>query len=205
MLLLLAAAPAAAFLEPVSLTADLDGDGDREQVEAVRVVLEDVEDMFDRTAVRIGDTCAGQVVRRRVAGPQDNLALLRLRPIDPRPGREVFVDLRSGASGRLGEARVVAWRKRGGCGAARSLFAYGSDRPTSSPPGATDEVSSFALRARALTRRFRGLELVLVEQFLRRGEPGCCGSVRKTTLLRYSRAKDRYVVYRTSVRRDSRG
>jgi hypothetical protein len=57
------------------------------------------------------------------------------------------------------------------------------------------------LRARALTRRFRGLELVLFEQFLRRGEPSCCGSLRKTTLLRYSRAKDGYVVFRTTVRR----
>ena len=200
-----AAAPAAAFLKPVTLMADLDGDGDEERVEAVRVDLEGVDDMFDRTAIRVSDTCAGQTVTRRIAGPQDNLALLRLKPIDPRRGREVFVDMRSGASGRLGEGRVVAWRKRGACSRPRALFTYRSDSPTRPPAGATDEISYFGLRARPLTRRYPGTELVLVEQFLRRGEPSCCGSIRKTTLLRYSRAKDRYVVYRVGVRRDARG
>jgi hypothetical protein len=203
--LCLAAAPAGAFLRPVTLTADLDGDGDDERVEAVRVDLEGVDDMFDRTAIRVSDSCAGQTVRRRIAGPQDNVALLRLKPIDSRRGREVFVDMRSGASGRLGEGRVVAWRRRGPCSGPRALFTYRSDRPTRAPAGARDEISFFGLRVRELARRYRGTELVLREQFLRRGEPGCCGSVRKTTLLRYSRAKDRYVVYRVRIRRDARG
>lgn len=206
LLLCFAAVPAAAFVKPVTLTGDLDGDGDPEKVEAVRIDLQAVEDAFDRTAVRVSDTCRGQTVRRHVAGPQDNLAKLRLKPLDPRPGREIFVDLRSGASGRLGEARVVAWRRGGPrCRRPRSLFAYRSERPSPSPAGATREVSSFLLRARELTPRFRGTELQLVEQFLRRREPSCCGSIRKTTLLRYGRAKDRYVPYRTSVRRDARG
>ena len=198
----LAAVPAAAFVEPVTLRADLDGDRPLERVEAVRVDLQDVEDAFDRTAIRVTDRCRGRKVTQRVAGPQDNLATLRLRPIDPRPGREILVDLRSGASGRLGEARVVAWRRGGaGCRRPRSLFAYLSDRPTSSPPGATDEVSFFSVRPRDASRRYAGTELVLTERFLKRGDPACCGSVRKTTLLRYSRARDRYVAYRTTVGR----
>ena len=204
--LCLLAAPAAAFVKPVTLRADLDGDNDLEEVEAYRVDVEGAEDRFDQTGIRVKDTCAGQVVSRKVAGPQDNLVTLRLKPLDSRAGREVFLDMRSGAGGRLGEARVVAWRKSSrDCRRARSLFTYKSDRPTASPTGATREVSFFSLRAKALSTRFRGTELRLVEQFLRRGEPGCCGSIRKTTLWRYSRSKDRYVRYRVGVRRNVRG
>jgi hypothetical protein len=206
LLLSLAAAPAAAFLKPVTLMADLDGDAGREEVEAYRIDVEGVANRFDQTAIRLKDTCGGQLVSRKVAGPQDNLVTLRLKPLDSRKGSEVFLDMRSGASGRLGEARVVAWRKDAArCRRARSLFTYKSDRPTRSPSGATREVSFFSLRAKALTRRFRGTELRLVEQFLKRGEPSCCGSIRKTTLWRYSRAKDRYVLYDVSVRRNARG
>ena len=201
LVLSLAAAPAAAFVEPVTLRGDLDGDRALERVDAVRVDLEGVADAFDRTAIRVTDVCRGRRVTRRVAGPQDNLATLRLRTVDPRPGKEILVDLRSGASGRLGEARVVAWRRGGAsCRRARSLFAYHSDRPTSSPPGATDEVSFFSVRLRNASRRHAGTEILLGERFLRRGDPACCGSIRKNTLLRYSRARDRYVPYRTTVR-----
>jgi hypothetical protein len=206
LLLCLTAAPAAAFLKPVTLMADLDGDSDLEEVEAYRIDVEGAEDRFDQTGIRVKDTCGGQLVSRKIAGPQDNLVFMRLKPLDTRNGSEVFLDMRSGASGRLGEARVVAWRKDvSGCRRARSLFTYKSDRPTRSPSGATREVSFFNLRAKALSTRFRGTELRLVEQFLKRGEPGCCGSIRKTTLWRYSRPKDRYVRYRTSVRRNARG
>ena len=201
----LAAAPAAAFIKPVTIRGDLDGDRPLEKVEAVRVDLEGVENAFDRTALRVSDSCGGQTVRRRVAGPQDNLSKLRLKPLDTRKGREIFVDMRSGASGRLGEVRVVAWRRGGTpCRRPRALFAYLGDRPTKAPAGTTGEVSFFSVRAKELTGRFGGTELVLVEQFLRRGEPGCCGSIRKTTLLRYARGGDRYVPYRSSVRRNAR-
>jgi hypothetical protein len=205
LLLCLTAAPAAGFVKAVTLTADLDGDPGLEKVEAYRVDLPDVEDRFDQTAVRVSDTCDGKVVTRRVAGPQDNLVALRLKPLDSRKGREIFVDMRSGASGRLGEARVVAWRKDGSCRRASPLLTYKSDRPTTPPSGATREVSFFSLKAKELSRRYRGTELRLVEQFLKHGEPGCCGSIRKTTLLRYKRSKDRYVPFKVTVKKNARG
>ncbi|MGH8572647.1 MAG: hypothetical protein ACREX8_08735, partial [Gammaproteobacteria bacterium] len=131
LLLFLAAAPAGAFVKPVTLMGDLDGDAEREKVEAVRVDVEGVEDRFDQTAIHVSDTCGGQIVSRKVAGPQDNLVTLRLKYLDTRACREIFLDMRSGASGRLGEARVVAWRAGGTpCRRPRSLFAYVSDRPT---------------------------------------------------------------------------
>ena len=70
LLLFLAAAPAGAFVEPVTLMADLDGDAGLEKVEAVRVDVPDAEDQFDQTAIRVSDTCVPykSSVRRKARG-----------------------------------------------------------------------------------------------------------------------------------------
>ena len=196
------AAPASAWVGPEQKTGDLDGDGQGETVSSKRVDIKGVANAFDQTEVRVADTCPdGRQFDARIAGPQDNLALMRLKAADTRPGREVFVDLRSGAAGRLGEARLVAWRERAGlpCRAPRNLFFYKD--PTRRPRGSTGDVSSFLIRVRNITRRYRGLEIALDERFLRRGDANCCGTFKKVSYWRYSRARDRYVVYRTVVRR----
>ncbi len=196
------AAPALGYVGPETRRGDLDGDRQDETVRAVRVDLAGVEDMFDQTAIEVSDSCPGGPVNRRIAGPQDNLALLRLRRADTRRGNEVFVDLRSGAAGRLGEARLVAWRSRAGfpCREPRDLFRYLSDRHTRTPRGGNGDISSFLIRLREVTMRFRGLEVALDERFTRRRDPLCCGSIQKVTYWRYSRARDRYVRYRTVVK-----
>ena len=201
-LVLLLAAPASAWVGPEQRIGDLDGDGQGETVSAKRVDIPGVANAFDQTEIRVADTCPdGQQFEARIAGPQDNLALMRLKAADTRPGREVFVDLRSGAAGRLGEARLVAWRERAGfpCAAPRNLFFYKD--PSRPPRGATRSVSSFLISVRNVVRRYRGLEIALDERFLRRGDANCCGTFKKVTYWRYSRARDRYVRYRTVVRR----
>jgi hypothetical protein len=200
---LLLAAPAAGFVGPEERRGDLDGDGDLESVRAERVDIPGVEDQFDQTAIHVRDNCPdGREVDRRVSGRQDNLALLRLRRADTRPGREVFFDLRSGAAGRGGEARLVAWRARSGypCRVARRLFRYRNSRPTRRPRRSDGDVATFLIRLRNASRRFRGLEIVLDERFQRPGEPSCCGSIKKVTYWRYSRRLDRYLRYRTKLR-----
>jgi hypothetical protein len=191
-LLLGLAAPALAWLGPTEKHADLDGDGSAETVKAVRIPVPGVTDHhFDQTAVDIDATCQGAAVTRRIAGPQDNLVLMRLRNADGRKGREVFVDLRSGAAARLGEARVVAWRKGTPCSKPRQLFRYRSDHHTHTPAGGNGDITGFD----AGYRRRKGssaLDVVLKERFLRKGEPECCGSIAKTTVWRYSRSRDRY-------------
>ena len=186
------AVPAGAWLGPTEQRADLDGDGSAETVKTVRVPVPGVTDQhFDQTNVEIDTTCRGAAVTKRIAGPQENLVLMRLRNADGRKGREVFVDLRSGAAARLGEARVVAWRKGSPCSEARQLFRYKSDHHTHTPAGGNGDITGF----NAGYRRRKGssaLDVVLKEQFLRRGEPQCCGSIRKTTVWRYSRRLDRY-------------
>jgi hypothetical protein len=68
-------------------------------------------------------------------------------------------------------------------------------------PGSTVTMSTFAVVVKEIERRFRGREVRLTEGFVRRGDAFCCPSVRKTTYLRYDAARDRYVRYRTRVRR----
>jgi hypothetical protein len=191
-LALLLAAPAAAFLGPQQKRADLDGDGTAETVRALRVPVPGVTDQqFDQTKIEIAAACA----TRRIAGPQDNLALMRLRNADARKGREVFVDLRSGAAAKLGEARVVAWR---GC-RPRQLFAYKTDHHTRTPRGGNGDIASFGAGYRR-GKGSRRLDVVLAEDFVRRGDPPSFGAIHKITLWRYSAKRDRYVRIRTRVR-----
>jgi hypothetical protein len=197
------AAPALGFSGTVTKTGDLDGDSAKETVYTAKVDLPGVADEFDQTEVHVSDTCGSTTIDQRISGQQDGLVTLKLRRIDTRRGAEVFFDMRSGASARQGEARVVAWRKHSGtpCRKARSLFKYRSTKPTHRPSGTTGEVSSFDVKVRERARRYRAKEVVLSEVFLRPGEPFCCGSVRKLTYWRYSRARDKYLRYRTKVRR----
>jgi hypothetical protein len=196
-LALAATLPAQGFYEPLSVEGDMDGDGAAEQARSVKYVDQREPD-FDRVTVNVSDTCASGMVDRRVAGPEDAVGHLKLVSADTQPGREVFIDLRSGASGRVGEARVVALRDPDGdgCGEPRALFAY--TRPTRRPRGA-EFFGSFAARVRDVDRRRPGREVVLDERFARPGEAGCCASIRKTTWFRYDAGDDRYERYRTRV------
>ena len=128
-----------------------------------------------------------------------------LRKIDTRRGREVFFDMRSGASARQGEARVVAWRKHSGptCRKARAIFKYRSTHPTHAPSDTNGEVSSFDVKVRERAHRYRGKEVILSEVFTRSDDPLCCGTVRKLSYWRYSRARDKYVRYKSKVQRKS--
>ena len=201
-LALLLAAPATAFVGPEQRTGDLDGDGDAETVRAARVDLPKIEDQFDQTDIRVADTCGGQAIDQRVAGPQESLALLKLRAADSRRGLEVFSDLRAGAAGRVGEADLVAWRPAPGfpCRVPRRLFHYESANPTRAPKGASGGVGSYAVSLRDETKRYRGLELTLDERFLGAKDPACCPMTSKVTRWRYSRGRDRYVRYQTRIR-----
>jgi hypothetical protein len=86
------------------------------------------------------------------------------------------------------------------CRRPRSVFDYRSDHHTRTPRGGDGDITSFEASVGNLTRRFRGLEVLLREHFTRPGEPLCCGSIRKATYRRYSAKRDRYVRYRTIIR-----
>jgi hypothetical protein len=194
-----AAAAAVAFYEPAEVSGDLDGDPGAETARTVRYEDPD-EPAFERTTVNVSDTCASGPVDRRVAGPQDSLARLKLVRADTRPGKDVYVELRSGVTGRSGEARLVAWRPTGAepCVEPRHLFRYDAERPTRRPQGAS-YLANFAVVLRDLRRSFEGREVRLHESFARRGEGACCPSIEKRSYYRYSRTDDRYRRYATKV------
>jgi hypothetical protein len=198
------AAPAFGFSGTVNKRGDLDGDSYRELVYTSQVDLPGVDTEFDPTVINVNDRCdSGDFVDERISGRQDNVVFLKLRKIDTRKGKEVFFDMRSGASARQGESRVVAWRKHSGatCRKARDLFKYRSTHPTHAPSGTNGEVSSFDVKVRERARRFRGKEVVLSEVFTRPGDPLCCGTVRKLSYWRYSRKRDKYIRYKTKIKR----
>jgi hypothetical protein len=201
-LALLVAAPAAAFVENVTLRGDLDGDSDRETVRVRPYRPADAQTDFQRTQVRISDTCPGGRIDRRVAPIHDNLEVIRLKRADLRVGSEVFMILRDGARGVLGEARLTAWRSARGepCRQAKALFVYDSDRHTRTPAGSNGDIASFAASIRDITRRYAGLEIAIDERFMRASDPPNFGSIKKVTYWRLSPARDRYVHYRTVTR-----
>jgi hypothetical protein len=199
---LCAAASALAAFEPSQVSGDLDGDPGVEKAHTVSVSNPDEPDS-PQTAVYVSDSCSpSDFFDTRITRTQDSLGFLKLVHADTRPGSEVYVDLRSGATGRSGEARVVAWRPAGGkvCRVPRQLFRYASDRPTHLPHGAR-YLASFSVEVKSLTRRFKGREVRLNEGFARRGEALCCPSIFKRTSYRYDADSDRYRLYKIFVLR----
>ena len=192
------AASALAFYEPFEKGGDLDGDPGVESARTAPVIVSGEQ----WTEVRVSDACPdGTTTDRRISGVEESLGHLRLVEADTVAGREVFVDLRSGASGRAGEFRLVAWRPAVPCPAPRTLFSYATERSSRPPRGALRGASNFRALVRNVERRFPGREVVLDEFFVGRGGAGCCPSFRKRRYFRFDRRSDRYKRYRTRVTR----
>jgi hypothetical protein len=199
------AGPAYAFVEPITRDANLDGDPGSERILVRPHRPPDAQTDFERTQVRVRDTCPAGPIDRRIAPIHDNLERLRLRRADRRAGAEVFLVLRDGARGVLGEARLVAWRPdTAACRREKALFVYDSDRHTATPRGGTGDIAFFNARLSRREDRFPGPEIIVDERFLRRGDPPFFGSIRKLTFWRYHLGRDRYVRYDAKVIRSRR-
>jgi hypothetical protein len=134
---------------------------------------------------------------------QDYLDELRVVELDGTTERpEIFFTIRSGASGRGGELRIVRYGESGGtCPGARRLFRY----PIKStlgriPRGAVGRVNFYA-SVRDVRKGFPGREVRLVETYVDRDDAFCCPSFRRVSFFRFDRARDLYVRYATRVRR----
>ena len=204
-LALVLVAPAYAFVEPITRDTNLDGDPGTERILVRPHRPSDAQTDFERTQVRVRDTCPPGPIDRRIAPIHDNLERLRLRRADQRPGAEIFLVLRDGARGVLGEARLVAWRPNAAaCRREKALFVYDSDRHTATPRGGTGDIAFFNARFSEREDRFPGPEIIVDERFLRRGDPPFFGSIRKLTFWRYHLGRDRYVRYDARVIRTRR-
>jgi hypothetical protein len=160
-------------------------------------------DLFPRRRIEIENTCAGKPLILAVSTVQDTVDRLRIVEADGATARpEIFFDMRSGATGRGGEAAVVRLgdERPGACTTVSMLFRY----PTRStlgrvPRGASghDSWSPVLLPARVGTSR----RIRLTETYVDRNDAFCCPSFKRVTLFRYSRKRDRYVRGRTHVMR----
>jgi hypothetical protein len=173
---------------PGLVDVQLDADPELEQV-AVRAAGE-----FEREAVVI-DVCAGTRTEHVVALREEFLAvdLLAL------PGRpKLLISGTSGATGRLGRARVVELQTVG-CGLRTLLTSPARRGPTAQPR-----------RYRGTARGAFGVGIretaagdVLLQQgsYYRRTDPGCCPSYARTAVLNFDAAADRFVRGRVTYRR----
>jgi hypothetical protein len=198
-LALAVAAPAAAFVKPLVRHANLDGDPAKE---TVRVSSVGPKGGFQRTQVRVTDSCPA-AIDRRIAPVHDNLQTLRFVHADRRKGAEIFLIFRDGARSALGEARLVAWRPHAGpqCRAPKPLFDYRTDHHTKTPQGGNGDIAFFDARIRNITKRYRGPEIAIDERFTTAADPPSFGSLKKVTYWRYSATRDRYLRYKTVQRK----
>jgi hypothetical protein len=192
-LTLAAASPASSF---APIRANLDGDARLE-----RIVARGTWGL--RQWLVLEDVCRGRRAVYRLSGVRQTVDRVQVRELDGRTGRpEFFFDMRDGAGGHVGTAKVMRHTERPGrpCPQPRTLFRYRTERPSFPAPtgyGAVNFTVSFANFA----KRHRGKEIRLWEGYVDRNDALCCPSKQRVTLLRYAPRRDRYVAYRTRVSR----
>jgi len=157
---------------------------------------------YPRHRIELEDVCAGKPRVVALSIVQDYAVRLRVTEADGDATRkEVFFDVRSGATGRGGESRLVRMRETGaGCPSAQVLFRYPSRTTLGRLPRGTVGHVSWDAEARDYTRRFRGKEVRVLETFVDRDDPYCCPTFLRASFFRLADGGDRYRRFRTEVR-----
>jgi hypothetical protein len=160
-------------------------------------------DQFPRRRVKIEDTCGGQPTNVAISSTQDFVDRLRVTEADGATARpETFFDLRSGATGRGGDIRVVRYDDVvGACPQPRDLFRYPSKRTLGPIPKGAFGRDSFSVAVRNFSKRYRGKEVRVRETYVDRNDAFCCPSFERRTFFRFNRKLDRYARYQSSVKR----
>jgi hypothetical protein len=192
---------------------NLDGDPVLEQVipqevctsVASRVAAACTPDQYPQRRIVIEDTCNNApraVVVSSVQDTVDRLVITNLDGLTPRP--EIYFDMRSGASGRVGDTRVLRWDDpvaAGTCERVRTLFRYPSRKTRGKVPRGARYRDNYGVRVKELSKRYAGKEIRLTETYVDRNDPFCCPSFKRTTYFGYSGGKDAYERYSTRVKR----
>lgn len=212
LVLLLALPAAAALAAPLDSprSVDLDFDGAKETI-FTRCSTFDGK----QTPCRVGDfgmqrrimlrsSCRGRNVDRAISTRNDFVVQLQVRELDAFPGpaqdprKEVFFEMRSGASGGGVDSRVV--RYNGPCRTVRYLWTYPSRLTVGKPPRRGFSVSSTGTpRLANFDRRHEGIEIRLDQFYGGPNDPRCCPVLRRRSYFRYQASVDRYVRYSSRV------
>jgi hypothetical protein len=163
------------------------------------------DDQFPRRRIEITDSCGGKPYTFAISSVQDFVDRLRITNADPTTKRpEIFFDIRSGATGRGGEARVVRiLDERPGqvCPRGEILFRYPRKSTLGPIPRGAIGHDSWSPLLRDFTHRYRGKEIRVIETYVDRNDAFCCPSFERVSYFRFSRTKDSYLRYRTRVSR----
>jgi hypothetical protein len=160
-------------------------------------------DQYPQRRILIADSCNNAPYAVVASSVQDTVDRLEVRNFDSLTDRpEIFFDMRSGASGRVGDTRLLRWNDAapGGCPRVRTLFRYAGRTRGKIPRGARYR-DNYSARLRDVSKRFAGREIRLTEWYVDRDDAFCCPSFRRTTYFGYNAGRDKYVRYRTGVKR----
>jgi hypothetical protein len=206
--------PALGFAEGVTKprVSNLDADPALEEVipqEVCTVITAGVRasacgpDQYPQRRIVIADSCNNAPYAVVASSVQDTVDRLQVKNFDSLTDRpEIFFDMRSGASGRVGDTRLLRWNEGapGACPRVRTLFRYAGRTRGKIPRGARYR-DNYSVRLRELSKRFAGQEIRLSESYVDRDDPFCCPSFRRTSYFGYNAGRDKYVRYRTGVKR----
>jgi hypothetical protein len=163
------------------------------------------DDQFPRRRIEVEDSCGGKPYVFAISSVQDFVDRLRITNADGTTKRpEIFFDIRSGATGRGGEAlvvRILDERPGQVCPRVEVLFRYPSKSTLGPIPRGAVGHDSWSPVLRDFTHHYRGKEIRLIETYVDRDDAFCCPSFKRVSYFRFSRAKDAYVRYRTRVSR----
>ncbi|HEV2752264.1 MAG TPA: hypothetical protein VGV36_00370, partial [Solirubrobacteraceae bacterium] len=213
------AAPAASTASPVftppapldePLRADVDRDGVTEEIRFRETSCfgEDgdsappcPEDGLREGYVELVDECAEGTVRTRLTGTGENVSLARLVDIDGDGDRlELAVELRSGATGRGVDARVLRFAAgEGDCARRKTVFAFPRQSTRGrAPRGAAFQTGSMTTGGFGATTKSR---LRVLSTYVRPSDGQCCPTYARTSIWTYSPSRDRFTRISTRVDR----
>jgi hypothetical protein len=165
------------------------------------------ENEFSRRRIVVEDSCPGGGTHQKtISSVQDTVDRFRVTEVDGKTKRpEIFFDMRSGATGRGGEIRVVRYSSSGALpcqpGKAHRLFRYPARSTLGPVPRGAAGHDGFSASLGDYGRRYAGKEIRVIETYVDRDDAFCCPSFRRITYFRFSRARDEYARYRTHVTR----
>jgi hypothetical protein len=161
------------------------------------------DDEYPRRRVVIEDMCDGLPYTRDISSVQDTVDRVRVINADGATQRpEIFLDSRSGATGRGGDVRVVRYDPvEGSCREPHRLFRYPTRATLGPIPRGAAGRDSFSPFLGNFSKRYNGREIRMIETYVDRDDAFCCPSFRRVTYFRFRPGPDRYVRYRTRVNR----
>jgi hypothetical protein len=204
---LLGLVPAAALanhnLNAHTVRANVDGDPALERVAAEKVRKGGI----DYRQVVLHDDCDGLDPGWVLSPRHDIVPVMEVREFDGRSTRpEIYLEARSGASGRAGIARLYAYvtdpaGPPTSCSLPKKLFEYSTAKPRPRPPEGT-WVAGFGVFVKNYERSSAALEFRVVENLAFDEKPAVTANGSRTSYWRLSSGK--YVRYRTRTTMPSR-